>query len=172
MTALVSRAGRALASQATAWALLVAATGFAGWAGRAYSQAGRAPSVGLAAERDRVLAVARREIAALNSLSSTDATASLRRWLTITTGSLHDQISKLNTQYAVAVRQSGRTAVGRVSAAAVTALHSGTAEVIAVVQVSITAANGAAGAQTKRYQAGLVLTASGWKISSLIAVPA
>jgi Mce-associated membrane protein len=161
-----------LAQRVTSWALLVTATGFAGWSGWSYWQAGRVPSVSLATERDQVLAAARREIAGLNSLRSADATASLRHWLTITTGSLHDQIRGLNAQYAAAVRQAGRTAVGRVSAIAVTALHPGTAEVIAVVQVSITAANGAAGTQVKRYQADLVLTSGGWKIGSLIAVPA
>jgi Mce-associated membrane protein len=158
--------------RAAAWALLVVAIGFTSWAGWWYWQAGHDRTVSLARERDQVLAVASREIADLNSLSSAHATESLRRWLTLTTGSLHDQIRSLNARYAAAVRQSGRTAVGHVSAAALTALHPGTAEVIAVVQIEITATNGAAGAQTKRYQAGLVLTGDGWKISSLIAIPA
>lgn len=151
--------------------LLVAAAGFASWAGWWYSQAGHDRSVSLARERDQVLAVASSEIAGLNSLSSAHVTESLQRWLTFTTGSLHEQIRTLNGHYAAAIRQSGRTAVGNVTAAALTALHPGTAEVIAVVKVEITAANGAAGAQTKRYQAGLTLTSDGWKISSLIAIP-
>lgn len=159
---------------AVAWALLVAAASFAAWASWSYWQVRRDPLVSLARERDHVLRVASTEIADLNSLSSAHATVSLRRWLTITTGSLHDQIGRLNVQYLGAVRQSDRTALGTVTAAAVTALHprSGTAQVIAVVRVDITSADGAAGTQTSRYQAGLTLTADGWKVSSLIAIPA
>lgn len=149
-------------------ALAVAAV-FCDWSGWTYHQSAHSDSVRFAAARDQVARAGRQEIATLNTLDPRQADAGLRRWLDASTGALRDELRRTSAQNRQKVTQARVSADGTVTDLAVTELdtRAGTAQVIATVQVDL----GGSGTERKRFTAVLARTSSGWKLSSLTAVP-
>jgi Mce-associated membrane protein len=150
------------------------AVAFSGWSGWSYWQAGHGGDLSVKQLRDQVLRSGQQEIADLNSVSGKQAGAGLRRWLDVTAGPLHTQLRRTEASYLRQISRAGSSARGTVTGAAVTQLNqqAGTAQIIASVQVQITPEVGATSTDINRYQAGMTRTAAGWKVSTLIAIPA
>ncbi len=160
---------RLIAGRVSAGAVVVYVALAAGW----YAQTRSDGSLAYAKARDTVLATARQDLAALNSVDASSVDAGLRQWLDATTGPLHDQLQRTGPADAGALRQAGTSATGTVTAAAVTELdtRAGTARLIATVQVALTPRTGAPTTDRKRFEAGLARTPGGWKVTALTAVP-
>ncbi|MFJ2022434.1 hypothetical protein ACIODW_01305 [Streptomyces sp. NPDC087897] len=157
------------------WAVLLAAALVCGLGAWSYEQARGDSSLSYAKARDTALAEGRRHLATLNSLDGTDAKrvdTGLRAWLDSSTGPLHDQLERTRKADAKSLTTAGDTAEGKVTSAALTALdeRTGTAELIATVDVQVTPRSGAAGTQRKRFGATLARTADGWKVKALTAI--
>ncbi|HEY1571068.1 MAG TPA: hypothetical protein VGG05_06985 [Pseudonocardiaceae bacterium] len=155
------------------WASLVVAAGFAVWSGFSWWQAGHDDTASLARMRDDALRAGTREIAALNTMDPAHLDQGLRLWLDASTGTLHAQLQNSEPRSRQQIEQAHSSASGRVTDAAVTRLdrQAGTAEVIAAVDIQVTPQAGSATTERNRYRAGLTLTAAGWKLSSLTAIP-
>ncbi|GAA2731790.1 hypothetical protein [Actinocorallia aurantiaca] len=149
--------------------LAVAASAvFLAWSGWTYQNTG--PD--LAAERDRALADGRERVAVLNTLDHTRAEAGRRAWLAASTGDLR---ARLEGESSAARLAGSRTsATGTVLAAALTAFdgRAGSAELIASVNIQLTPAEGVPTVQRKRFTADLTRTSGGWRLSSLVSLPA
>ena len=156
------------------WASLVVAAGFACWSGFSWWHANQQDAVSLARMRDDVLRTGIQEIATLNTMDAAHLDQGLRRWLEASTGTLRDQLRTSEPQSRQQIEHAQSSAAGRVTDAAVTRLDqsAGTAEMIAVVDIQVTPRTGSATTERNRYRAGLTLTAAGWKLSSLTAIPA
>ena len=156
------------------WAAVLAAAAFLGWTAWTLLHAGGARESGPERDRDLVLRSSSREIAALNTMDRSDPSAGLRAWLDASTGPLHDQLQRDEPQNRAKIGASGTSAAATVTGAAVTSLDTaaGKAQVIASVQVTLTPRGAAPTLQRKRFQAGAVRTAAGWKLESLTAIPA
>lgn len=148
-------------------AALAIALAFAAFAGWTYLGARDDATVAYATSRDAALKAGRTQIAALSTLDAAHPDAALRTWLDASTGPLHDELRRTGAGKPTA------SARGSVTDAAVTELddRSGTAKLIATVQVQLTPAGGAASTDRKRLEAALERTASGWKLKALSAVP-
>ncbi|MBO2464840.1 hypothetical protein [Actinomadura violacea] len=157
------------------WTAILAAAAFLGWTTWTllHGPAGHR-ATGPEAERDLVLRSGSREIAALNTMDRTDPAAGLKAWLDASTGALHDQLQRDEPQNRAKIGTSRTSASATVTGAAVTSLDTaaGTAQIIASVQVKLVPASGAPTLQRKRFQAGAVRTAAGWKLESLTSIPA
>ncbi|MFD7744396.1 hypothetical protein ACFV2V_01905 [Streptomyces sp. NPDC059698] len=157
------------------WAVLLVAALVCGLGAWSYGQARGDGSLSYAKARDTALAEGRRHLATLNSLDGADAKrvdTGLRAWLDASTGPLHDQLERTRKADAKSLKTAGDTARGKVTSAALTALdeRTGTAELIAAVDVEVTPRSGAAGIQRKRFGATLARTADGWKVKALTAI--
>ncbi|MGW2813414.1 hypothetical protein [Streptomyces sp. NPDC001415] len=153
-----------LALVVAALAISLAFAAFAGWT---YLGARDDSTVAYATSRDAALKAGRTQIAALSTLDAAHPDAALRTWLDASTGPLHDELRRTGAG------KPTTSARGSVTDAAVTELddRSGTAKLIATVQVQLTPAGGAASTDRKRLEAALERTASGWKLKALSAVP-
>jgi Mce-associated membrane protein len=141
-----------------------------------YAQARGDDTLAYAKSRDAALADGKRNLARLTSMDGKDAarvTSGLGAWLTASTGPLHDRLESSRKKDAAELTESGTTARGKVTDAALTALddRAGTAALIATVDVEVTPRTGKAGTQRKRFEAMLARTGDGWKITSLEALP-
>ncbi|KAB2364753.1 hypothetical protein [Actinomadura montaniterrae] len=156
------------------WAAILAAAAFLGWTAFTLFPAGGDRASGPERERDLVLRSSSREIAALNTMDRSDPSAGLKAWLDATTGPLHDQLQRDETANRAKIGTSRTSAFATVTGAAVTSLDTaaGKAQVIASVQVTLTPQGGTPTLQRKRFEAGAVRTAAGWKLESLTSIPA
>ncbi|MEU8675171.1 hypothetical protein [Streptomyces sp. NPDC048560] len=146
---------------------------FGGWS---YTQARGDDTLSYAKARDAALADGRRHLARLNSLDGSDAGSvrtGLSAWLDSSTGPLHEQLRRTRGTDAGELTKSGVTARGKVTDAALTALdeRTGTAALIATVDVEVTPRTGQGGTQRKRFEASLARTGDGWKVKALTAIP-
>ncbi|MWA07146.1 hypothetical protein F8568_043790 [Actinomadura sp. LD22] len=156
------------------WAAILAAAAFLGWTAFTLFPAGGARDSGPERERDLVLRSTGREIAALNTMDRSDPSAGLKAWLDASTGPLHDQLQRDEPANRAKIGASRTSASATVTGAAVTSLDTaaGKARVIASVRVTLTPQGGAPTLQRKRFEAGAVRTADGWKLESLTSIPA
>ncbi|MFJ6615211.1 hypothetical protein ACIQPT_33610 [Streptomyces sp. NPDC091289] len=157
------------------WAVLLVAALLCGLGAWSYGQARGDRTLSYAKARDTALTEGKRHLAALNSLDGENAKrvdAGLRAWLDSSTGPLHDQLKRTRKADAKSLTTAGDTARGKVTSAALTALdeRTGTAELIATVDVEVTPRTGAPGTQRKRFTATLARTADGWKVKALTAI--
>ncbi|MFE4603908.1 hypothetical protein ACFRKE_23990 [Kitasatospora indigofera] len=138
-----------------------------------YAQARGDDTLALARARDTVLDTGRQEIAELNTVDAQRVDDWLRERLDATAGPLHDQMRRATESDRGALQESGASARGTVTDAAVTALdpRAGTARMLATVEVRVTPKSGAPTTDRKRFEVGLERTAAGWKITTLAAVP-
>ncbi|MFI5699238.1 hypothetical protein ACIA78_04240 [Streptomyces xanthochromogenes] len=148
-------------------AALTVSVAFAAFAGWTYFQARNDDSVAYATSRDAALKAGRTQIAALSTLDAAHPDTALRSWLDASAGPLHDELRRTGAGKPTA------SARGEVTDAAVTELddRSGTAKLIATVEVRVTPAGGAATTDRKRLEAALERTDGGWKLKALSAVP-
>jgi Mce-associated membrane protein len=123
--------------------------------------------------RDSALDSGRRGVARLNTVDSAHVDRDLDSWLGVTTGPLHDQLTRTHKSDAATMKGAATSTVGTVTDAAVTELdtRAGTAKIIATVQVRLTPKSGAATTDRKRFEADLSRTAGTWKLAALTAVP-
>jgi Mce-associated membrane protein len=161
----MTRGRPAAARAAVAVALVFCA--FGGWT---YAQAEGDESLAHAASRDTALAEGKERVETLTSFDAERPEAGLRRWLDAATGPLREELKRTKTK-------GGPTTRAEVTDAALTALddRTGTAELIATVEVATVTAQQAGGTapdtRRKRLEATLARTADGWKVQSLAAVP-
>ncbi|MFE7617725.1 hypothetical protein [Streptomyces sp. NPDC057496] len=159
------------------WAVLLVAALLCGLGGWSYARARGDDDLAYAKSRDTALAEGKSRLALLNSLDGKDAgsvDAGLGDWLDSSTGPLHDQLARTRSKDAEALAKAGATARGKVTDAALTALdeRTGTAEMIATVDVEVTPRTGKGGTERKRFEATLARTPDGWKIKALTAIAA
>ncbi|WP_433888987.1 hypothetical protein [Streptomyces sp. CA-111067] len=154
-------------------AVVVVAAVFCGLSGWSYADTRGDGGLRYAKARDAVLAAGQRDIAQLNTVDTGHLDRDLGQWLDVTTGPLHDQMSRTHKADESSLKASGTSTRGTVTDAAVTELdtRAGTAKVIATVQVRVTPGGGAATTDRKRFEAGLSRTGDGWKLTALTAVP-
>ncbi|MCX4768450.1 hypothetical protein OG322_03255 [Streptomyces sp. NBC_01260] len=157
-------------------ALLAAATLICALGGWSYARARGDDDLAYAKSRDTALADGSAHLARLNSLDGKDAKsvdAGLSSWLRSSTGPLHEQLKRTRTKDASELTKSGSTARGKVTDAALIALdeRTGTAQLIATVDVRVTPRTGKGGTERKRFEATLARTGDGWKVKALTAIP-
>lgn len=140
----------------------------AGVAGVSWWQAAAAPDLQLARTRDVVLDAGSRALMDLNTIASDDAEAGLDRWERGATGPLLEQLQEQREQNVKAVRDAGTSTSARMLQAAVTEVdvERGTARVIAALEVTVTARDGAVEPKRTRLDAELVITPEGWKVAA------
>jgi Mce-associated membrane protein len=156
------------------WVLLVVAVAFAGWSGWSWWTTGHNEDVALAKDRDQVLRAGRQEVAALHTIDYRTVNTGLNTWLNATTGQLNTELHRNLAASRTQLTKQQATTTGTVTAAAVTAVdrHAGTAQLIATVTIQVTRAGAKPSTDRNRYQATLARTPSGWKLSTLISLPA
>ncbi|MEU6018647.1 hypothetical protein ABZ826_32885 [Streptomyces sp. NPDC047515] len=158
------------------WAALLVAALVCALGGWSYADARDDEDLAYAKARDAALTDGKHHLARLNSLDGKNAKtvdASLGAWLDCSTGPLHDQLRRTRGKDAGELTKSGSTARGKVTDAALTALdvRTGTAELIATVDVEVTSRTGRGGTERKRFGATLARTPDGWKVKALTAIP-
>lgn len=157
------------------WAVVLIAALLCALGGWSYAQARGDDDLSYAKSRDAALADGRQALARLNTMDGKDATsvdAGLAGWLDSATGPLRDQLARTRKKDAAGLVKSGTTARGKVTDAALTELddRTGTALMIATVDIEITHGTGKDGTQRKRFEATLARTGDGWKIKALTAL--
>lgn len=167
------RAGLLAGRGLIGWTAITAAAVFLAWSGWAAWHGEPDARSGPERARDAVLASAREQIAALNSMDPARVDAGLRAWQDASTGALHDQLARDEPRNRTKIGQARTAASATVTGAAVTSLdvRAGKGKVIASVQVKLALQGGAPTLQRKRFEAGTVRTPSGWKLESLTAIP-
>jgi Mce-associated membrane protein len=166
--ALLARRGAVATAVALAAALVLC--GLSAWS-YADTRGDGALSYGKA--RDAALSAGQRGVARLNTVDSAHVERDLDGWLGVTTGPLHDQLTRTHKSDAAAMKASGTSTRGTVTGAAVTELdtRAGTAKLIATVQVRLTPQSGTSTTDRKRFEADLSRTSGGWRLAALTAVP-
>ncbi|MFB4420275.1 hypothetical protein C5F59_004180 [Streptomyces sp. QL37] len=158
------------------WAVMLAALLVCALGGWSYAQARGDGDLAYAKARDAALADGRSHLARLNSMdgkSAASVRSGLTAWLAASTGPLHDRLESSRKKDTAELTESGATARGKVTDAALTALdeRAGTAALIATVDVAITPRTGKGGTERKRFEATLARTGDGWKVKALDAIP-
>jgi hypothetical protein len=158
------------------WAALLVAALVCAFGGWSYAQARNDDTLAYAKSRDTALAQGTQRVARLNSLDGTNADTvgeGLDAWLGASSGPLHDRLKRTRSKDASELTKAGTTARGKVTDAALTALdeRTGSARLIATVDVEVTPRTGKAGTERKRFEATLARTGDGWKVRVLTAIP-
>jgi len=156
------------------WVALLASAAFIAWSSWSLWQAWQgSDDAAFAKDRDLVLRTGEQQVAVLNTMDWTRADAGLRQWANVATGPLHDQLQREAPASRQKIVQARRTAVATVDDAAVLSLdtRSGTAQLIATVQIRLTPQGGQTTVQRQRFEAGLSRTPKGWRLKSLTAIP-
>ncbi|KPC81253.1 MULTISPECIES: hypothetical protein [Streptomyces] len=158
------------------WAVMLAAALVCALGGWSYTQARGDETLAYAKARDAAVADGREHLARLNSMdgrSAASVKSALAAWLAASTGPLHDRLESTRKKDTAELTESGATARGKVTDAALTALdeRAGTAALIATVDVEVTPRTGKGGTERKRFEAALERTGDGWKIKALDAIP-
>lgn len=157
----------------TAIGLLAVAMAFAGFAGWSWLRTSGDDGLDFAASREAALRAGRGQIAELTTLDYHDVDAGIARWLTVSTGPLHEELAGTDEQTRNTLRQGATVATGAVLDAAVSELdqRAGTAKLL--VSVEITQAKEGSPPSTKRnrFVAAMARTDAGWKVSALDQVP-
>ncbi|MEU0126860.1 MULTISPECIES: hypothetical protein [unclassified Streptomyces] len=158
------------------WAALLAAALVCALGAWSYAQARGDDTLAYAKSRDAALADGERHLARLTSMDGKNAAgveSGLTAWLAASTGPLHDRLESTRRKDAGELTESGATARGKVTDAALTALdeRAGTAALIATVDVQVTPRTGKGGTERKRFEATLARTGQGWKVKALEALP-
>lgn len=143
----------------------VAAAGF----GVAWAVGSASGSTGLADQRDEALGAGRVEIANFNTLDHHKVNEGLDRWAQSSTGPLHDEVEKGRQANAKRITDAKASTKAIVLDSALTQFdpQAGKARMIAVVKVDVAPEGQPPAEKRSRYQADLVRTGDGWKLSSL-----
>ncbi|MDI5978340.1 hypothetical protein [Amycolatopsis magusensis] len=153
--------------------LLVAAVVFAGASGWLWVSAAVDDDLSYAQSRDDALAAGRQQIAELNSLDHHRVDEGIGRWLEVSTGKLHDELARTDEATRKSLREGGTVATGKVLDAAVNSLddHTGTARLLASVEITVAKEGAATSTKRNRFSAQLTRTEAGWKVSAMDQVP-
>lgn len=137
--------------------LVVLALAFAGWAGWTWWRADTDESLSYAQARDEVLAAGREHVTLLTTLDSSDVDDGIRKWLTVSTGALRDELESTDDATRKSLSEGGTVATGRVLDAAVSELdtRAGTAKLLVSVEIATTVDGGAPATKRNRFVAGL-----------------
>jgi Mce-associated membrane protein len=119
--------------------------------------------------RDDALVAARIDIATLNTLDYRNVKAGLQKWLAVSTGAFHDQLSQQAKSVESAIAKAKVATTGHVIAAAVTDLNDArnSAIVIASLDTVKTPAGGTSALDRNRYRATMQLVDGVWKVADL-----
>lgn len=141
--------------------LAVVAAGITGWFWW------RSPTAALAADRDTILADSQRYAVDLNTLDYRDP--NFDRWRNAATGDLLDRLTRNADADKANALNTKTISTARVVTAAVTNLnsHTGTASVIAAVEITLSLNGGAPAPKVSRVDMDLTRTPGGWKVSGL-----
>ncbi|GAB4002389.1 hypothetical protein [Nocardioides ultimimeridianus] len=125
-----------------------------------------------AATRDAVVAATTRDVATLNTFDSAHVGQALATWQAVTTGDLHDQMSRVSAKERTALAATRSVSTGRVAEVAVTGLdsHAGTADAMTFVTVTVQPAQGRAHVLRHRYRVELREVSGTWLVSSIVPI--
>ena len=153
--------------------LLAASAVFAGWAGWSWLQAANDPTLAYVNARDEALQAGREQVAVLSTLDYHDVQGGIGRWLTASTGPLHDKLASTDDKAKQTLADGKTVATGKVLDAAVNELdeHAGRAKLLASVEITVAKEGVAPGTKRNRFAAQLTRTDDGWKLSALDQVP-
>ncbi|HET6708392.1 hypothetical protein [Amycolatopsis sp.] len=153
--------------------LAASAAVFAGWSGYEWYSAAHSPSVTYGVARDEALATGRTLVAQLNTLDYHDVDGGLGKWLSASTGPLHDQLARTDEATKKTLAENATVATGRVLDAALSELdeHAGTAKLLASVEITMAKQGTAPAVKRNRFAAALSRTPEGWKLSALDQLP-
>lgn len=149
--------------------VLVVAVAFAGWSGWSLQQANASSAIQFGQLRNAVLNASRQSVATLTTVRGENPEADVNRWLSCTTGALHQELVRVKQATVAQLRNASASAVGTVSSVAVLTLDdsAGSASLLATVSLLITPAIGSATTERHRYKVGLTRAGADWKVSSL-----
>ncbi|BBA96996.1 hypothetical protein RVR_2544 [Actinacidiphila reveromycinica] len=164
------RARRTAVAWAAALAVALLLAGYSAWS---YADTRGDDALSYGKARDAALGAGERGVARLNTVDAAHVDRDLDGWLGVTTGPLHEQLTRTHASDTATMKAAGTTTAGTVTDAAVTELdtRAGTAKLIVTVQVRLTPKSGAATTDRKRFEADLARTAGTWKLAALTAVP-
>lgn len=153
--------------------LLVAAAVFAGWSGYAWYTTSHDPALTYGIARDDALTSGRALVTELSTLDYHDVDGGLGRWLSASTGPLHDQLARTDETTKKTLASNATVATGRVLDAALSELdeHAGTAKLLASVEITMAKQGTAPAVKRNRFAAALSRTPDGWKLSALDQLP-
>jgi Mce-associated membrane protein len=154
-------------------ALLAAAAVFAGWSGYTWYEASHDQALTYGVARDEALTSGRTLVAELNTLDYHDVDGGLGRWLSASTGPLHDQVARTDDTTKKTLAANATVATGKVLDAALSELdeHAGTAKMLASVEITMAKQGTAPAVKRNRFAAALARTPEGWKLSALDQLP-
>jgi Mce-associated membrane protein len=150
----------------------VVAVAFAGWSGWSLQQANASSAVQFGQLRDAALNAGRQSVATLTTVRRENPDADVNRWLSCTTGPLHQELVRIKATTIAQLRKASASAVGTVSSVALVTLDdsAGSAALLATVSLQITPASGSVTTERHRYKVGLTRAGVDWKVSSLSAI--
>ncbi|GAA2796191.1 hypothetical protein [Saccharopolyspora taberi] len=155
-------------------ALVVIAAGFTAVAGWKWAMVGHEPR---AVARDEALRAGEQAIATFNTLDSRRVDEGFDRWLAVSTGTLHQELTQQRGDGVPRLAATSTVTEARVLDAAVTELdeQAGTATVIASVEITVARDGAPPVPKHDRIEARLTRTGSGWKLGGIgqvaVAVP-
>ncbi|SMD09271.1 hypothetical protein [Kibdelosporangium aridum] len=146
--------------------LAVAAAGFTGW--RWWTSA-NSSEADLAKQRDAVLEVGVRQVIELNTVDYQNLDADFDRWREASTGPLLERLNRNRDTDRQAALGAKTVARANPVVAAITTMntYSGTANMIAAVEVSVSQNGAQPTTSVSRWDVDLARTDMGWKVSAL-----
>lgn len=147
--------------------VLVALT--AGWFGYSWVSAATDDDLSYGRERDAVLGAASRGLVVLHTMDYRRAAADFGEWQSVSAGRLRSDLAGDREGQLKRAKSGEVISSARPVRVAVTELdgYAGTARVIAVLDVALTAKGHKATDTRRRMNAGLVRTPAGWRVSSV-----
>ncbi|MCT2587250.1 hypothetical protein [Actinophytocola gossypii] len=154
-------------------ALLVASVAVAGWFGVAWVQAANDDGLEYSRARDEVDRVAQAAIVTMNTMDHREVDEHLANWADATTGTLHDEVTKLTEENKQQIRDAKAVSKAEIRSAAVRELdeRAGKATVIAAVATTVSNGDGEPTQKYLRIEASLTRTDAGWKLDAIGPVP-
>lgn len=157
---------------AAALVVFLLCVGLLAWSWVRFDQARHDPQRVDAAARDAVVAATTRDVATLNTFDSAHVGQALATWQGVTTGDLHDQMSRISGKERRALAATRSVSTGRVAEVAVTGLdsHAGTAAAMSFVTVTVQPAQGRTHVLRHRYRVELRRVGGTWLVSSIVPI--
>lgn len=149
--------------------LVVVAVLAAGWFGFRWLSAANDTELSYGRERDTVLQAAGSALTTLHTVDHRTAERDVDRWIGVTAGGLHDDLDGDRDGQLKRARSSRTVSTAKLVRAAVVDLdaHAGTARVIAVLDVRLSAKNAKPSTERRRMNAELLRSADRWKIAAV-----
>lgn len=127
------------------------------------------PDAGLAATRDEAIEDGTEAAETLNTLDYKTAEESLKRWESVTTGELHEEIVDAGKAYEAQVANAKTTSEGKVQSAALAELDAeeGTGRLLVAMRIEITRDGAEPTTKFTRISVTIEKTKDGWKASDV-----